>query len=82
LKIFNQAIESDPLNALPYLSLADFFALRGRAAEAEEILLRGLERLPDHLSLHEALLSVYQATGNREGAQSERRRIETINTVR
>lgn len=78
LENFHQAMEIDPENPLGYLHLAEFLAVRGRVPEAERVLRDGLNRLPTHLSLHEALLSLYLGSGNRAGAEAQRRRIEEL----
>ena len=52
--------------------------MRGKAPEAEQILLRGIQKAPRHVSLHETLLSLYEAIGNEEKARDQRKRLAEL----
>jgi tetratricopeptide (TPR) repeat protein len=82
LAYFAEALNIAPFDPLPYLYLAEFQALRGHMDLAETTLLRGLEKLPRHLSLHRALLSVYEASNLRAEAEAQRKRIAELELVR
>jgi len=78
LRFFQQALEIDPQSPLTYPALGEFHLVRGRTAEAEAVLLQGLAHHPQSVPMRELLLSVYQATGDRERAEQERKRLEEL----
>ncbi|MFQ5789099.1 MAG: tetratricopeptide repeat protein [Acidobacteriota bacterium] len=78
MRYFNEALTIDPRDPLPYLALAEFHASRGKVEDAESALLEGLKLLPENLSIHEMLLSLYEATGNQSAAQATRKRLAEI----
>jgi tetratricopeptide (TPR) repeat protein len=78
LRWFQESLQIDPENTLAYPALAEFHLLRGRAAEAEATLLQGLAHHPDSLLMRELLVSVFEASGNQQGAEQERRRLEEL----
>lgn len=82
LELFEQAMAISPQNRLPYLYLSDFYLLSGQAAEAESVLLRGIEQLPEEVSLHEALLTLYEDRGERDKAEAQRKRLRELSKKR
>ena len=78
LLTFEEALELAPEEAPPYLYLAEFHLGRGKPAEAESVLLKGLELLPDNVHLHKLLIKVYVGMGDEAGAERQRRHLEEL----
>ncbi len=67
---FNQSIELDPTNNTAYGTLANLLAEMGREAEAEELMLRGLEQNPDNLAFRVDAAGFYLSIGRTRDAIS------------
>ena len=82
LAYFEDAFEIAPRDPLPFIYLAEFQARRGDMDLAERTLVRGLEVLPRHLSIHRALLSLYAASNLPAKAEAQRKRIAELEQQR
>ncbi len=76
--LLRQAQQLAPEDARPYVYTADFYLTRGQHSDASTVLNDGLVQLPDDLSLHQMLLSSFQAAGNDAGVARERARIQQL----
>jgi tetratricopeptide (TPR) repeat protein len=78
LGFFDQARELGPGHPEPYLSQARFLRELGRSDEAVAVLREAIARIPDHLGLHELLLSVLETNRNAAEAELARKTIEAL----
>ena len=82
LHLFDEAVEADSGNPLPYVALAEFHLSRGREGEAENTLRQGVAKNPESIRMHELLLSLYETTGKASGAEATRKRLEELRSNR
>jgi Flp pilus assembly protein TadD len=71
---YETALELDPQFSRAYVNLADLRRMEAREAEAEALLRRGLEVLPDDAELHHALGLALVRLSRKEEAVAELRR--------